>query len=86
MNINFLNHLIRFYIDIYIMADAIFIENAMCQFNKYPLNNKNKYKGPSKITNLNNFASLILSNFFLSTRAFYSLYSFNSCKNSIYEN
>jgi hypothetical protein len=63
MNINFLNHLIRFYINLYIMADAIFIENAMCLLNKYPLNNKNK--GPSKIMNTNNFASLILSIFFL---------------------
>ena len=62
MNINFLNHLIKFFSNIYLMADALFVENAICLFNKYFIKNKNK--GPSKITNMNNFASLILSNFF----------------------
>ena len=76
MNIILLTHLIYAIIHYYNMAEAIFIGTAVCNFDKYQINNTyKKNEGPSKKRKIYNFASLILSNLFLLTRAFFSLNS-----------
>jgi len=59
------------------MAETIFIKTDHCTFDEYPINKINKkHVGPSKIKIIYDLASLILSNLFLHTRAFFSLLSF----------
>ena len=58
------------------MAETIFIKAAHCIFDEYLINMINKKNtGPSKMKIIYDFASLILSNLFLHTRAFFSLLS-----------
>jgi hypothetical protein len=58
------------------MVEMMFIKTARCTFDKYLISmiNKNN-EGPSNMKIIYDLASLILSNLFLHTRAFFSLLS-----------